>query len=160
MLFTQCEDLTKVKTSLEIPSQSIVAQLEFGDGLKVVIDVIGDVEVRFLEDDGEGGMEWNIYYDVSEFSDELTALIRADGHSERYEFENTNWFSLVFYDEDGCIFNDEALDDEDIAGKSPEQIYDQLVECANWFEKMLDVKPTKFKSFSELTPSEIKKTFV
>ena len=158
MLFTQCEDLTKIKTSLEIPSQSIVAQLEF-NGLKVIIDVIGYVKVRFFEDDGEGGMKWNTYYNVSDFPDELIALIRADGHSERYEFENTNWFSLVFYDEDGCIVEEEVLNDNEIIGKSPEQVYESLVECANWLEEMLDVEPTNFKGFSDLKPNEFKRTF-
>ena len=113
-------DLTKIKDSMQLDSNQVVATLKYGD-YTVSYEVQGEVRVRF---DGD------LYTRPSEFPQELKDMIAQGGfweltNSDRVDVGNNNWFEVFCREPEGLT----SCNVVDIEGFTVTQLVEEAYRC-------------------------------
>lgn len=124
-------DLSEVNDSMELDSETIIAELREGD-VTVSLEVHGDIRVIF---DGQ------VYRYPSEFPDELMEMIHNGSYdtNDRVEVGANNWFEL-FVDNGNCNEEAELVDCE---GYTPDQVAELLIDTYIEYIKRVSLENEK-----------------
>ena len=144
--FTQYVNMTNIVDSLQLPSGSTIASLEYGNGTVATIEVRGEVNIDF---------EGVTYRDPAEFPEELKQII-AEGRlsevegGERLYVNANNWFEF-FFSKEGDSLDYDVIDAEKC---STAELYELMAETVNaWEEKMF--VPPKYEDYISLSDYDL-----
>jgi hypothetical protein len=90
--FKQHIDMTNINSSLELNSDTVIADIAFENGNAIELKILGDVRVEYKGD---------IYKEPASFPADLMDKIKQNLDDDALIIWDQNWFELIYKDANG-----------------------------------------------------------